>query len=193
MRREIGLGCAAVWMALALGCRADRADRVEAFGQSWRVLGGVWEPKDGGLVGRAGVVETTSSFRDGVIDVDVELLSGPADHDLGVAFRYAATGGDTAKGNGYGFNFTFTKAFRLVRGQEGQYVTLTPNPAVVPGLADRVNHVRITMKGQAFEISVNNQPPARFQDPTFASGAISFWVDSQSQRIRFSGFRFTPL
>lgn len=193
--KDLQLAAVLFAAALSIGCRSERSERptVEAFGQRWQVLGGVWEPKDGGLVGRAGVVQTDGSFRDGVIDVDVELLSGPADHDLGVAFRYSATNGDTAKGNGYGFNFTFSKAFRLVRGQEGQYITLVPSPPVVPGLADRVNHVRVAMKGSAFEISVNNQPSVQFQDATFPLGAISFWVDSQSQRVRFSNFRFTQL
>jgi hypothetical protein len=182
----------------ALGCGAKGTARPErqvfqAFGHEWQVLGGVWEPRDGGVVGQGGVLQSIDAFGNGVIDVDVELLEGPPDRDLGVGFRYGAAGGDMNKGSGYGFNFNFNRAQRLVKGQLGQWSTLAATPEIVPGLADRLNHVRVVMKGADFELSVNGQAPVHFTDAMTPVGTISFWVEGLAQRVRFANFKFTLL
>ena len=183
--------------AAALGCGSKgkgRAERqvVQAFGHEWTVLGGVWEPQgSGAIVGQGGVLQSIDAFGDGVIDVDVELISGPPDRDTGVAFRYGAAGGDMNRGSGYGFNFNFARAQRLVKGQQGQWSTIVATPPVVPGLADKLNHVHVVMKGAELEVSVNGQAPARFTDTMTPVGTVSFWVEGLAQRVRFANFKFT--
>lgn len=183
--------------ALAVsGCPSSSSSskELDASGQRWEVLGGSWKVVDGGaLVGSGGHVQTKEAFGDGTIELDVELMTGPAGRTLGVAWRYDAEGGDVTKGSGYAANITpGTNQYNVFRGDKGNwqpvnpaFTTFQPSPAIDP----KRNHIVIRAQGASHTIEVNGTPLASFNDARLAKGRLNFWVESSANEVKFSNIR----
>jgi hypothetical protein len=167
---------------------------LSVFGQSWKILGGQWEPAPDGVVGSGGWLMTREEFGDTTIEIDIEHVSGMGGRTTGVGFRYQPwTVPEQA--SGYGVNITTGgTTYNVFKGVQGAwnpvnpaFTTFQPSPALQP----RKNHFEIRSVGAAQAIKVNGQPLAEFNDSAYAKGAINLWVESTVDRVKFSNFRVT--
>lgn len=49
------------------------------------------------------------------------------------------------------------------------------------------------MVGGSFDVEINGKPFHHFDDATYANGAIVFWSDSTSNRMKLSNVTFTKI
>lgn len=183
--------------AISGGCRSSAAAPAgvkEAFGLHWTTIGGMWEVSPDALVGSGGWLMTTEQFGDATIELDAELLGGVGGRTLGVGFRYQPVT-DITKASGYGVNLTTgASTYNVFKGTSGSWMptnpaftSFQPSPSVQP----KRNHIEIRSAGKSHTIKVNGQQIARFEDETYATGAVNLWVESSGEKVKFTNVRVT--
>lgn len=168
----------------------------------WEIIDGTWSEKDGAILGSAGFLIHKESMSDCTIEVTVEKLSGPAWAAVAVNWRAnIITGGrkiwrnKTSDNQGYGINFTFDKKFNVFNGVGGVWYFVNPDwkDFQVSNLLDeKINHIRIEVKGELSKVFVNDKLLTSFEDKTHGYGSVALWVQEPSQIIKFSNFKITP-
>jgi hypothetical protein len=192
------LGGAAMWLrdrgaaAPPPSVASPRPAELRAGGLAWRVQDGSWREEEGTLVGSGGQVISTNALGDGTLELDVASLTEGASHAVGVGFR-AQLGTEREDGSGYGVNFRLgTDRFDVLEGRAGAWSSVVEQGRRgSPSLRARDNHVLVRARGGHFEIEINGERAASFDDATYASGGLTLWVQSHNERVRFSGIHFT--
>ena len=165
----------------------------------WEILDGQWEAKNGSFYGSGGAIILKEGFKNYIIEITVEHISGPKWAGIGIGLRSnIIIGGQkryrnkTSDNQGYGFNFTFNKTYNLFNGIGGNWYVIHPewkewqHSAI---LADKVNQIRVEVLGDTVRILVNSELLSKFTDTTHASGSPLLWVQETSQIIKFSDIR----
>ena len=167
----------------------------------WEILNGEWYVKDGGLIGSGGHIMMKEEFRDYVLEVTVEHLSGPK-YGIGIGTRCSVVPGGQKKfrdrtsiNQGYTFNFTFAKTYNVYSGRAGNWYPMNPNwqkyEYLYSNLFDEaINLIRIEAIDRRIKIFVNDRFLVQYEDTGHAVGAPLFWVqESSGEKVRFCNIK----
>jgi len=169
---------------------------------NWEILNGEWSnAPDGSIVGSNGHIILKEEFRDYILEVTAEHLSGPK-IGVGIGTRCSIVPGGqktfrnkTSINQGYAFNFSFAKTYNVYSGLAGNWYPMNPDwqryewlPADV--FDDVINHIRIEAVGKRITIYVNNRFLVQFSDSGHVQGAPLLWVQEKSGgAVRFFNLR----
>jgi hypothetical protein len=193
------LGLAPFFAALALASCSKSAPtttgrpQLQAGGVTWQVLGGTWAKDGDALVGTGGHIQTVADFTDGTVEISVEETE-PSDQTIGIGFRYSFANNDPTHSTGYGLHFS-KRGFNVFRGANNYWQPVNPElRGFVP--SSSINPTRnrfvLRMSGTSFQIDANGDSLFIFTDTTHPHGHVDLWVESQTQKVRFSNIRMTP-
>ncbi|HPC86149.1 MAG TPA: FlgO family outer membrane protein [Smithellaceae bacterium] len=169
----------------------------------WEILNGEWKnAPDGSIIGTNGHILLKEEFRDYVLDVTAEHLSGPRGGGVSISTRCSVVPGGqkrfrnaTSINQGYGFNFTFAKTYNVYNGMAGNWYPLIPDwqkyeYRYADVFDEAVNRVRIEAVGKQVTIYVNGRFLVRFTDTSHAVGAPLLWVqENTGEKVRFFNIR----
>jgi len=170
--------------------------------ENWEILNGEWSnAPDGSIIGSNGHIILKEEFRDYVLEVTAEHLSGPK-AGVGIGTRCTVVPGGqktfrnrTSINQGYSFNFSFAKTYNVYSGLAGNWYPMNPDWKRYEWLYadvfdEAVNRIRIEAVGKQITIYVNNHLLVKFSDSGHARGAPLLWVQENSgEKVRFFDLR----
>ncbi|HRV42215.1 MAG TPA: CsgG/HfaB family protein [Syntrophales bacterium] len=170
--------------------------------ENWEILNGEWSnAPDGSIIGSNGHIILKEEFRDYVLEVTAEHLSGPKS-GVGIGARCSVVPGGqktfrnrTSINQGYSFNFSFNKSYNVYSGLAGNWYPMNPDWQRYEWLRtdildESVNRIRIEAVEKQITIYVNNRFLVRFSDSGHVQGAPLLWVQENSgEKVRFFDLR----
>jgi hypothetical protein len=124
------------------------------------------------------------AFKDVVYEVDAQPVSGPEDNGFGVVFRFKD------RKNFMHFEISsdgYWRAGVMKEGKMETYADWVQHPAIKTG--KDVNRIKIVMKGDVFEYSVNNQLIFTRTEPGFERGDVGVFgltvIDQPNVEVSF--------
>ena len=137
---------------------------------------------------------TNETYSDGVINLEIQHLSGDQESEAGIIFR------DNENGNGYVFLLTRDGNFHLEK-----YVNNSPTSLLQVNNSDRIlvgtrtNKITISMHNRNFYFFINDTHIGSVEDSSFSSGDVGLCVfpgassDAEYAFDNFVVYKYDPL
>jgi hypothetical protein len=167
--------------------------QLQAGGVAWQILGGTWTKDGDALVGTGGHIQTVADFTDGTAELTVEQTE-PSEQTIGIGFRYSFANNDPTHSTGYALHFS-KRGFNVFRGANNYWQPVNPElRGFVPSstIEPTRNRFVLRLSGGTFQIDANGASLFMFTDTTHPHGHIDLWVESPTQKVRFSNIRLSP-